>query len=209
MSYIVDASQIFTLFFITIGPAKLVAPFLSMTHDVPNKEIPLLSLKVIAVATIAIMGGGFLGQYTLAHWMIPAPILLLAAGIVFFLVSLNTVMEQFREKERVHAKMEGVPGILDIIFPAIITPYGVAAVIILLSTSADANRTMEIFGAILMVMGVNLLVMLGARYIVKGPAIAVLSIASSIMGILSVALSLRFILLALEKLNILRDTGAI
>jgi multiple antibiotic resistance protein len=57
---------------------------------------------------------------------------------------------------------------LKLTFPTVVTPYGIAGLIVLLAATADTVREEMIFGILLVVMVLNLLAMLFARAIVQG-----------------------------------------
>lgn len=80
-------------------------------------------------------------------------------------------------------------------FPTIITPYGTAALILLLAASGDRSRDLAILGMFFVVMVLDLLALLYARPILKhaAPALAVLG---SVLGVLQVALAIQMLLLA-------------
>jgi small neutral amino acid transporter SnatA (MarC family) len=62
-----------------------------------------------------------------------------------------------------------------IAFPTVVTPYGIAAVIVTLANSPDAARTAGLLALLLAVMVLNLLAMLFARRIMGGITIMVLA----------------------------------
>jgi multiple antibiotic resistance protein len=83
--------------------------------------------------------------------------------------------------------------------PTIVTPYGVAAVIIFLALSPDLEARLIIGVILLAIMLLNLIVMLLARYIQRflGPFLQILG---TVLGIVQVALGIRFIDHALKWL---------
>jgi multiple antibiotic resistance protein len=74
-------------------------------------------------------------------------------------------------------------------FPTIVTPYGIAAVIIFLSMYPEPKDRLYIAVVVLSIMALNLIIMLITRYIYKFLAIF-LSILGAILGIVQVALGL-------------------
>jgi multiple antibiotic resistance protein len=90
-----------------------------------------------------------------------------------------------------------------ITFPTVVTPYGIAALIVVLTNSRDAERTGTILVFLLAVMVLNLLTMLYGRRIMGGVTIMVLQIVGAVLGVLQVALATEMILRALHELGVL------
>src|SRR6478609_628986 len=89
----VEPAQIFTFFFVTLGPLKLIAPFAFRTRDVDLARSRRIGLWAFAVATISVLAGGLLGSNLLVTWRVSMPALQLSGGIVFFLVAMRQLLE--------------------------------------------------------------------------------------------------------------------
>jgi multiple antibiotic resistance protein len=87
----------------------------------------------------------------------------------------------------------------------VLTPYGVVAVITLLTTSADTQRTVMILGLVLVVMVLDLLAMLFARRILVGFMVVILQVIGSVLAVLQVALSVEFMIAGLRSLGVLAE----
>ena len=90
-----------------------------------------------------------------------------------------------------------------ITFPTVVTPYGIAALIVLLANSPDMQRTWLILAILLGVMVLNLLAMLFARKLMGGITAMVLRILGAVLGVLQVALALTMIVRALREIGVL------
>jgi multiple antibiotic resistance protein len=86
---------VFTLLFVTLGPLKLLGPFAQQTRDLDDTALRQLAFRVFGVALLAVLVGGFLGRAMLGRFNVSVPALLIATGIIFFLVALNLVLEQY------------------------------------------------------------------------------------------------------------------
>jgi multiple antibiotic resistance protein len=203
----IDPSAIFTGFFVTLGPLKTLAPFAQRTRDVSPEAVRQIALWAFIVATIGSVTGGLVGRALLTKWNVSLPALTLTGGIVFFMVALRQLLEQY-EAPRVPAPLEPLPAsplaaACRIVFPIVLTPYGIAAVIALLASSEDTSRTTLILGLLVFVMGLDLLAMLFARSILRGFAIIILQVLGAVLAVLQVALSVQFILLGLRSLHVI------
>jgi multiple antibiotic resistance protein len=186
----IGPAELFMIFFVMLGPLKLLGPFVART---------------LVMACAAIVIGGLLGRSMLTNWRVSIPALRLTGGIIFFLVALRQLLEQYQPAPA--ADPEPLPAspfaaASELVFPMVLTPYGVAAVIALLAASPDTTRTATILGLVLLVMLFNLGAMWVARRILVGFAIVVLQILGAVLAVLQVALSVQIIVDALRSLGI-------
>jgi multiple antibiotic resistance protein len=90
-----------------------------------------------------------------------------------------------------------------ITFPTVVTPYGIAALIVVLTNSPDAARTAGILAILIGVMGTNLLAMLYGRRIMGGITLLALQIVGAVLGVLQIAFAVQLILRGLHELGVL------
>ena len=83
------------------------------------------------------------------------------------------------------------------------TPYGIAALIVVLSNSHDTGREVAILAILLGVMLLNLVAMLYARQVMGGVTLMALQILGAVLGVLQIALAVEMILRALREMNLL------
>jgi multiple antibiotic resistance protein len=203
----IDPSAIFTGFFVTLGPLKTLGPFAQRTRDVSPSAVRQIAFWAFIVATGGGVAGGLIGRALLTKWNVSVPALTLTGGIVFFMVALRQLLEQY-EPARVQAPAEPLPAsplaaACRLVFPIVLTPYGIAAVIALLASSEDTTRTAVILGLLVLVMFLDLLAMMFARYILRGFAIIILQVLGAVLAVLQVALSVQFMLLGLRSLGVI------
>lgn len=199
--YLLDTGQLFTLFFITLGPLKLLGPFAQATHTLDSRALRMLALKSAALGIAALAAGGFIGRSLAMKWMVPVGVLQFTAGLIFFLIAMHGVLAQYEVAP--HPTDAAPPSPMKIAFPMLVTPYGIAAVILLLTLSGDAERTANTFAMLALVMVLNLLAMVFVRSIMRPAAVAVLQVLGAVLGVMQVALSLSIMLAALYLMNIL------
>jgi multiple antibiotic resistance protein len=201
MSYTVDAAHIFTFFFIMLGPIKMIIPYARATQRLDGGQLRSLSLKSAALGTIIAIAGGFVGQKLLESWGIPVPVLLMGAGIIFFLVALGIVLPH--PAPPVPADDLPPPNVMQVVFPMILTPYGLAALIAFLASSTDTSRTLTVLGLLLINMVLNLLCMIFVRPILKLITPTGMQILFAVLGVLMVGLALEIIIEGARYLNII------
>lgn len=203
-SYLLDTGQLFTLFFITLGPLKMLGPFAQATHALDMRALRMLSLKATVIGIAALAAGGYVGRSLAEKWMVPAGALQLTAGLIFFLVALRGVLAQYEAPPRpADASQPSPPNPMKIAFPMLVTPYGIAAVILLLTLSGDNERTGITFAMLALVMVLNLLAMVFVRSIMRPAMVAVLQVLGAMLGVLQVAFSISIMLGALHLMDVL------
>jgi small neutral amino acid transporter SnatA (MarC family) len=201
-------AEIFTIFFITLGPLKILGPFAQRTHGLDDATVRQIAVRAFLIATISAIAGGFLGSALLANWHISIGAMIIAGGIVFLLVGLRQLLEQYEPPHAPDASMPALPAsptsaALKLLFPIVLTPFGIAAVIVLLAVSTESGRTAIIVGMVVVVMLLNLIAMLFARRILVGATILVLQILGAVLGILQAGLAVQIILRGLRDLKII------
>lgn len=202
---LIGYGAIFTLFFITLGPLKILGPFAQLTKETDEATMQKIAVRAFLLAVIAVVAGGFAGRALLENWGISASAMLLAGGIIFALVGLNLVLQQYQPAHPAPPPLPAVPmaAAMRITFPTVVTPYGIAALIVVLTNSRAAERTAAILALVLAVMVLNLLTMLYARRIMGGVTVMVLQIVGAVLGVLQLALAVEMIIRALHELGVL------
>jgi len=196
-------AQVFTFLFLMLGPFKIIGPFAQITkgaNAVFTRRIALLS---IAFSSLALFIAAFLGERILSSYGIPIPVLALSGGIILFLVALQSMLQQFTPHDagvvpKPTMKMAMVP----LAFPAIVTPYGIAALVVFLALSQELQGRLIIGGVVLVIMLLNLIVMLMTRHILPVMSL-LLPILGAVLGVVQVALGLQIINNSLRALGAL------
>ena len=201
-------AEIFTIFFITLGPLKILGPFVQRTHGLDDARVRQIAVRAFLLATMSAIAGGVLGAALLVNWHISIGAMVITAGLVFLLVGLRQLLEQYEPPHAPDAKMPALPAsptsaALKLLFPIVLTPFGIAAVIVLLALSTEGGRTEIIIGMVVAVMLLNLIAMLLARRILVGVTIVVLQILGAVLGILQAGLAVQIILRGLRELKII------
>jgi len=202
----VGPAEMFTVFLVMLGPLKILGPFAQRTRGVDDATTRQIAWWTFIVATLAAIAGGLLGSRVLVNWHVSLPALTLTAGIVFFLVALSQLLEQYEPSHALAPEAlppSPIAAACRLVFPTVLTPYGIAAVIALLASSGDAVRTMTILLVLVGVMVLNLLAMSFAKRILVGLTVMVLQVLGAVLAVLQVALSVQIILTGLRSLGVL------
>ena len=92
--------------------------------------------------------------------------------------------------------------LMPLAFPTIVTPYGIAAVVVLMTVAPDTQARWAVGGIVVAIMLVNLVIMMLARKILPVMGI-VLPILGAVLGVVQVALGLQIIHNALTTMGVL------
>ena len=119
--------EMFTFFFLMLGPLKILGPFVQMTRKGDANFARRLALRAFAYSCVALLVAAILGENSLRKYHISVPVLAIAAGLILFLVALRTVMQQFdatAEPGPKEYEPELRHAFFPLSFPTIVTPYG-------------------------------------------------------------------------------------
>jgi len=199
-------SQVFVLFFVMLGPIKIIAPFALMMKDVEDSACRKLAVHAFAIASVTTLIAAAVGRAILDNWNVSLGALLIAGGVILFLVALRLVLQQYEHAAKMEppASDSALGGAaIRLAFPTIVTPYGIAAVIIVLSISPNAWYVVGVAAALIGVMILNLLAMLYARKILRAIGMMPLQIVGTVLSVLQVALGVQMILAGFRMIGVL------
>ena len=201
------AAQIFTFLFLMLGPFKIIGPFLKIVKGTDASFTRQMALRSTLFASLILLIAAFLGQSALSSYGIALPVLALAGGIILFLVALGQVLREFTPATPHHEPTtEPVPAatlnmaLSPLAFPTIVTPYGIAALIVLLALSPNLQARLVIGAILLLIMLLNLIVMLLARRMRPWMG-TLLQVLGAVLSVVQVALGLRIILLSIDAIG--------
>jgi multiple antibiotic resistance protein len=199
---------VFTFLFLMLGPFKIIGPFARVTQGADAATTRRIALWATVFSSLALALAATLGERMLGSYGIPLPVLALAAGIILFIVALLGVVQQF--KAGPHGEDDTAPppmpamklALTQLAFPTIVTPYGIAALVVFMALSPDAQGRWTIGAVLLAIMLMNLGVMLVTRRILPVLAL-VLPILGAVLGVVQVALGLQIIHNSLRALLVI------
>lgn len=201
-NYILGAGQIFTLFFVMLGPLKMLGSYAKVTHSLSPDKLRSVSTMAVVLSLLSLVVGGYLGKFLLGSWGIPVSVLELTSGIIFLLMALMLILIPHKP-EPVTAKPAPEPEVHapGIAFSMIVTPYGMAVVVGLLALSASLERTLLILGLLVFVLFLDLLSMLYIRQLMGKTGMLVMQMVGAAFAVLQASLAVQMILLAAKMLK--------
>jgi len=200
--------EIFILLFVTLGPLKLLGPFAHATSASDATVVRQVALRAFGLSTACVLAAGFVGSVVLSKWHVSLAAMTLTGGIIFFLVGLRQLLQQYETSPPPPPAPAPRPTnttmvtALKLTFPGVVTPYGIAAVIALFVASASNERIEVIVALLVAVMVLNLVTMLFAHRILNGATALVLQVVGAVLGVLQVAFSVQIMLRGLHELGV-------
>jgi multiple antibiotic resistance protein len=191
--------EAFTFLFVALGPLNVIGPFATFTRGRDAAFKRGLAFRAFLVAAIALLFAATLGAKALQAWGISVGALLLAAGAILFLVALQPVLAGYSPRGGQVQAIPAVPAPSEpelafspLAFPTIITPYGLALLILLFTLYPFGSGGLGILAIASFVLALDLLAMLCTDLLAKIPFIKPgLDILGCVMGVLLVALGVQ------------------
>jgi multiple antibiotic resistance protein len=198
-----ELGKVFTFFLLTLGPKNVIGPFARKTRPLDVGGRRRVALIATGISLLSVLIASTIGVRVLEGWGISSGALLIAAGTILFLVALDAIRDRY-EPGATQARQE--PEVrparqlaFEIAFPYIVSPYGVAVVILVLSTRPDAVSVIPIVAMLGGIMLLNLLAMLNADRFVRSTYVApAMAIIGSVLAVLQAALGIQAVLIGLR-----------
>ena len=220
-----DLAAAFTIFFITLGPLKIVPPFFIMTHDKGQRTIRTLALRSATVATAIALFVAIVVSVIMQNWRVSADAVAIAGGVLLLVTSIRGISD-FALIETPVAKTVnseaavggdatppqstlkppwlGKPVLSPIAIPTIITPIGVVAILFFADAAVDdfAYR-IQLIGVLIGVMALNFIAMILAGPIMRVVGVPILQTMGWLLLALQAGLAVQAIIGAFRRLHII------
>ena len=200
-------SLVFTVFFMLLGPIKLIPSFAGLTRGVDvrfRRELAIWGVVIAsALCVLVALGGGAI----LSRYRISIDALRFAGGLVLLIAALQVI---FR-KAQYSSPSSGAPAAIQLAasplaVPMIVPPAGVAAILIFMMFEPAHPKILTTIAVCLAIMMVlDFLVMYFIDKVTKIPGLMiVLTVLGSILIFVQVALAMEMFLTALKSLGVIR-----
>jgi len=197
----IPLTKVFAVLFLMLGPFKIIGPFAKITSGADAKVVRRIALLAIGFSCLALLFAAFLGETILRRFGIPVPILAMSAGLVLLLVALTNIVQQFKPATLPDIKDE-VPILSkasSFAFPTIVTPYGIAALVVFLVIANDSEERLAIGMIVISILLLNLISMLMTPHVFRILGIF-LQIVAAVLGVIQVALGIQIIYNSLKAI---------
>ena len=200
-------SLVFTVFFMLLGPIKLIPSFAGLTRGVDvrfRRELAIWGVVIAsALCVLVALGGGTI----LSRYRISIDALRFAGGLVLLIAALQVI---FRKAEY-SSPSSGAPAAIQLAasplaVPMIVPPAGVAAILIFMMFEPAHPKILTTIAVCLAIMMVlDFLVMYFIDRVMKTPGLMiVLTVLGSVLVFVQVGLAIQMILNALKNLGVVQ-----
>lgn len=202
-AYILGASQLFTVFFIMLGPFRVIEPFAKATNNMPQPQVVSLAVKSTLIVIPILIILGLSGRVLMENWQIPRAVLELTAGLIFAYVAFSIVlMGKPKAESKSETPTDPVPvTALGVAMKMVVSAHGLATLIVLLAVSQDLQRTVLIFGVLIGVMILNLLAMIYKKIFLGKMGVAAMQVFGVVLGVMQAGMALAIIHNSLMQLH--------
>lgn len=192
------ARKMFLMLFLMLGPIKILVPFVTITSNCDPRFRRRMARRAIVFSAAALTIAGLLGRTMLENFEISLPVLAMTGGIILFLVALRTVLQQSTSLPDRPTEPGQPPdlklALTPLAFPTIVTPYGIAAVIVFATLAGGRQaESLTVAGIVLLILALDWVAMTFAEIILSwiGTSLQVLAV---VLGVTQAALGLQIIL---------------
>lgn len=200
-----ELPSIFVLFFITLGPMKIIAPFVTLTAHADVQFCRTVAWRAILASTAVVMVLAIVSPLILNSWKVSFVAVSLTGGIILFLLSLQGTMKLSETPQQGGAEPTSTAMLIShLVIPTIITPPGIAAIVALMVLNdRGLGYWSQIIGLLLLVMLINWLTMLVARKLLALLTVPGLRVIGWVLAVLQASLGMQVIISSLRRLGAL------
>jgi multiple antibiotic resistance protein len=187
-------------FFVVIDPPGCAPIFASLTAGAPTAHRRAMALRSTAVASFILVAFGVFGEAFLGALGISLDAFRIAGGIMLFMIAIDMVFEKRTERRQTRADdVKANPEVEDVsIFPMAIPmiagPGSIASIMLLSSESDGLEESLVVFGALALVLLVNLVALLAAGPLMKALGYRIEAMITRILGVVLAALAAQFVI---------------
>lgn len=190
------ASLLFTL----IGPIALLPTFAAVTGAVDRAMQVRIALVAAATALATFALAVFVGAGAMAAAGTSPAALILAAGLILLLTALRNIFASGQGRASKPPEAPGAAlGFAPLALPGIVTPAGVAIVIIFASYFPSLADRLAILAVIAGIMAANLGAMLVSHGFMRHIGPAPLQVLGAVFGVLQAAMGIEMLLSGLAR----------
>jgi multiple antibiotic resistance protein len=192
-----------SLLFILMGPIAVMPLFAATTAGADARLCRHIALRAYFVSLATLGVAVFVGAGAMAGVGTSSSSLIIAAGLILTMTALRNILGTAASTTADHACPPTVAlGFMPIAIPGIVTPVGVAVLIIFVSYFPALADKLAIMGIVAAIMTLNLGAMFGARWFMTHVGAAPLLVLGAVFGVLQAAMGVEMLMsgLALSRL---------
>jgi multiple antibiotic resistance protein len=199
----INLSFIFAIFFLTLGPLKLIPTFYGVTQGLDGKARIGLALKSTVLAFLILVVAAVVGSALAANWRISREALVITGGVLLLIGSMKILSSVLAPP--VPHEGPATPAdpaarrpisvvISPLAIPGIVTPWGLVALMLFVSIAEDQNRLGGVAVVLILIMLLNIVGMIFAGPVMRTVGLPAMSVLGWVFSILQAALGVTFML---------------
>ncbi|MCA3629866.1 MAG: MarC family protein [Methylobacterium sp.] len=189
----VPLSQLGSLLFTMMGPIGLIPLFAATTANADPALRTKIAGRALFFALLALAIAVFVGAGVMQSVGTTQSALIMAAGGILLLTSLRNIFGMAPPPAAPPAEPTTALALAPIAIPGIVTPMGVAILIIFASYFPDLNDRTSMFGVVAGIMVANYGAMRGAHWFMRVVGPTPLIVLGAIFGVLQAAMGVEMI----------------
>ncbi len=200
-------SFVFTIFFMLLGPVKLVPSFGGLTRGADSRfkrDVAIRGAVIASVlcAFVALAGGTLLGKYRISLDAVR-----ISGGLVLLISALQTMFRKAQSSSPSSGKPAPIRlAVSPVAVPMIVPHAGVAAILICMTLAPqNPGMTQAIAICLATMMVLDFLVMYFIDWVMKTPGLMiVLAVLGSVLVFVQAALAINMMLVAFKSLGFIK-----
>jgi multiple antibiotic resistance protein len=197
----INLGFIFAIFFLTLGPLKLIPTFYGATHALDGKTRLGLALKSATLAFLILVVATVVGSALAANWRVSREALLITGGFLLLIGSLRILSHALAPPEHAPTPTPADPAakrsigivISPLAIPGIITPWGLVALLLFTSVAEDQHQLGGVAAMLVLIMLLNIVGMIFAGPVMRTVGLPAMSVLGWVFSILQAALGITFL----------------
>lgn len=190
---------IFAIFFLTLGPLKLIPAFYGATVGLDRKTRIGLALKSTGLAFLILVGSTIVGTALATNWRVSREAMLVTGGFLLLIGSLK-ILSHALSPAAEHAPPPDPTAkrpisivISPLAIPGIITPWGLVALMLFVGVAEDQHQLGGVVAMLVLNMVLNVICMIFAAPIMRTIGLPAMSVLGWVFSILQAALGITFL----------------
>ena len=189
------------LLFTMMGSIALIPTYAGATVGMTNRQQRRVSFLAFGFSCLALILSVFIGAAIMASWGVSPSALMVAAGAVLILASLQGLLGWGIKSPKSLPRAELQLAVSPIAFPTMIRPYGIGVLIIFVSYFPSLENKLSILSISIAIMVLNLGAMFVSHRVMAAIGTVPLTILGSVFSILQVALGVEILASGLSRMS--------
>jgi multiple antibiotic resistance protein len=187
----------FTTFFTIINPLGVMPIFMTMTSDLDQASRKSTAKKAIIASFVTIIIFAFTGQILFKFFGISVNSFRVVGGIIFFLMGMDMLQARLGKVKVQEAEIKTYVNdisITPLAIPMICGPGAITNAIVMMEDAQSVEMQAVLIGAIILVMGLTLAILLSAGKIIKLLGQTGNNVLMRLMGLIIMVIAIEFFL---------------